>query len=65
MSAPPLRRWSELSPEEQETLLAAYQATMDPAATTCDLSTKIARMNAFLNPRGVTLSEEDLRRPRR
>lgn len=64
MSPAPLRRWSELPPEERDALLVAYQATMDPNATTCDLSLKIARMNAFLNPRGVTLSEEDLRRPR-
>lgn len=59
----PLRRWSALSEAERRALRDAYQAELAAAPPTCALDGKIARMNRFLEPRGVTLTEEDLRRP--
>ena len=59
--APPLRRWSALSEAERAALLAEYRALPDCEDGTCRLDEKIARMNRFLAPRGVILTEDDLR----
>lgn len=62
--ARPLRPWSSLSEEEQTRLLSDYQPVLDTQSLTCSLDMKLARMQEFLRPRGVSITEEDLHRPK-
>ncbi len=63
MSHANLRPWSSLSEEEQAGLLADYQSVRDTQALTCSFEAKLARMQAFLAGRGVSITEEEIRRP--
>lgn len=60
-----LRPWSSLGEEEQARLLADYQPVLDMQALTCSFEAKLARMQAFLAERGVSITAEEIRRPTR
>lgn len=60
-----LRPWSSLGEAEQARLLADYQPVLDSEAPTCSFETKLARMQTWLGQRGVSISEAEIRRPRR
>lgn len=59
MSRP--RPWSSLTEDERSALLAAYQPVLDREAQTCSFETKLARMQAWLAERGVSISEAEVR----
>jgi hypothetical protein len=66
MSSPqPLRSWSSLSEAERTALLADYQPVLDTQPLTCSFEGKLARMQAWLAERGVSISEDEIRRPGR
>ncbi len=60
-----LRPWSLLSESEQAELLLAYQSVLDTEALTCSFDRKLERMQSFLGMRGVSITEEEIRSPRR
>jgi hypothetical protein len=53
----------DLSPERQRQLTDDWADEMARQGTTCDLSLKIARFDAWLSQYGVSFSEDDI--PRR
>ncbi len=59
------RAWADLSETERTRLLVEYQATLDREPKTCEIDIKLARMQAWLEARGVVLEAADLRRPAR
>ena len=66
MSGPAeLRPWSSLSESEQTELMQAYQPVLDTEAPTCSFERKLERMKAFLKARGVSITEAEIRAPRR
>ena len=62
---PALRPWSSLSEDERTRLMSDYQPVLDTQSLTCSFETKLARMQEFLAARGVSISEEEIRRPPR
>ncbi len=60
-----LRPWSSLSESEQTELMLAYQPVLDAQALTCSFEQKLERMRAFLETRGVSITEAEIRAPRR
>jgi hypothetical protein len=60
-----LRPWSSLSESEQTELMLAYQPVLDTEALTCSFERKLERMQAFLATRGVSITEAEIRSPRR
>lgn len=64
-SPSPLRPWSSLGDDERARLLAEYQPVLDGQALTCSFETKLARMQAWLAERGVSITETEIRRPGR
>ncbi len=60
-----LRPWSSLSESEQTDLLIAYQPALDGEAPTCSFDRKLARMQAFLRTRSVSIAEAEIGSPRR
>ena len=60
-----LRPWSALSEREQTELMLAYQPVLDTEALTCSFERKLERMQAFLETRGVSITEAEIRSPRR
>lgn len=64
-SKPPLRPWSSLGDDERARLLAEYQPVLDGEAPTCSFATKLTRMQAWLAGRGVSITEDEIRRPGR
>ncbi len=60
-----LRPWSSLSEDERTELMLAYQPVLDTEALTCSFERKLERMQAFLATRGVSISEAEIRSPRR
>ena len=61
---PPVR-WSDLPPERQLDLREAYADEMARQATTCSLDEKVARFAAWLAPRGIVFTADDLPARRR
>jgi hypothetical protein len=53
-----------LSADEQDALLAAYQPDLDCQAPTCSYDAKLARMQAWLATKGVSISEAEARASR-
>ena len=64
-AAAKLRPWSSLSEGEQTELMLAYQPVVDTEALTCGFDRKLERMQAFLRTGGVSITEEEIRSPRR
>lgn len=62
---PGLRSWSSLGEDERTRLLADYQPVLDETATTCSFEEKLARMQAWLATRGVSVTEDEIRGPRK
>jgi hypothetical protein len=64
MTDPQLTPWSDLDPETQLRLRAAYDAeqTETGAQGTCDWQEKTRRFNAFLARHGVVFGTGDTRR---
>ena len=60
-----LRPWSSLSEDEQTELMLAYQPALDTEALTCRFDRKLERTQAFLKTRGVSITGEEIRSPRR
>ena len=60
-----LRPWSSLTESEQTELMLAYQPVLDTEALTCSFDRKLERTQAFLKTRGVSITEEEIRSPRR
>ncbi len=60
-----LRPWSSLSEDERTELMLAYQPVLDTEALTCSFERKLERMQAFLATRGVSITEAEIRSPRR
>ena len=60
-----LRPWSSLSESEQTELMLAHQPVLDAEALTCSFERKLERMQAFLKTRGVSITEAEIRSPRR
>ena len=60
-----LRPWSSLSESERTQLMLAYQPVLDAEALTCSFERKLERMQAFLKTRGVSITEAEIRAPRR
>jgi hypothetical protein len=58
---PELRTWPSLSADERTRLLADYQPVLDETATTCSFDDKLARMQAWLATRGVSITEDEIR----
>ncbi len=58
-----MKRWSDLSPEDQFSLRLDYDKEAGTLPGTCSLDQKIQRFSDWLAGRGVRFSEEDL--PRR
>ncbi len=48
-----MRRWEDLSPEEQTELRIAHQAHLDSLPPTCDLETKLQRFARWLAERDI------------
>jgi hypothetical protein len=66
MAAPDqLRPWSSFGEDEQTELMLAYQPVLDTEALTCCFDRKLDRMQAFLKTRGVSITEDEIRSPRR
>ena len=59
------RPWSSLTEDERSALLADYQRVLDTQPLTCSFDAKLARMQAFLAERGVSISEAEIRGPAR
>ena len=60
-----LRPRSSLRKDEQTELMLAYQPVLDTEALTCSFDGKLERMQAFLKTRGVSITGEEIRSPRR
>jgi hypothetical protein len=61
-----LRPWSALSESEQTELTLAYQPLLDGEALTRGLERKLGRMQVFLEARGASITEGEIRSaPRR
>ncbi len=60
-----LRPWSSFSDSEQAELMLAYQPVLDGEAPTCSFDRKLERTEAFLRSRGVSITEAEIRSPRR
>jgi len=45
--------------------MLAYQPVLDAEALTCSFERKLERMQAFLKTRGVSITEAEIRAPRR
>ena len=56
-----LRPWTSLTEDERSALLSAYQPVLDREAPTCSFDAKLARMQAWLAERGVSISEAEIR----
>jgi len=54
-----------LPPERQRELMDAWADEMAKQGTTCDLSVKIARLDAWLAQYGVSFSDDDIPRRKR
>lgn len=64
-TAPIDRTWSSLSEPERTRLMIDYQPILDTLPKTCSFETKLARMQDFLRERGISITEDEIRRPRR
>lgn len=51
----------DLPPSEQTRLREAYAEEMARQTTTCSMDEKISRFNAWLEPQGISFTEDDLR----
>jgi hypothetical protein len=60
-----LTPWSALSEDEQTRLQSAYQEVLDCESGTCSFEIKLDRMQRWLAERGVSITEGEIRRPRR
>lgn len=58
-----LRPWSSLTDDERSDLLAAYQPVLEAQPLTCSFDAKLARMQAWLAGRGVSITEAEIRGP--
>lgn len=63
-AAPELRPWSTLSEDERTRLMIDYQPVLDCMDGTCSFATKLERMQAWLAERGVSITEDEIRKPR-
>ena len=59
-----LRPWT-LSEEERIRLQTEYQPVLDCESGNCSFETRLARMQRWLAERGVSITEAEIRRPRR
>jgi hypothetical protein len=55
----------ELTPVEQARLREAYADEMARQTNTCSMDAKISRFNAWLEPQGISFTEDDLRLQKR
>ena len=60
-----LRPWSSLGEGERTELMLAYQPVLDGEARTRSFDRKLKRMQAFLRTRGLSITEAEIRLPRR
>lgn len=55
-----MTRWTELTPERQMDLRAAYEVEMAKQGATCSLDEKVVRFANWLAPQGIAFGMEDL-----
>lgn len=60
-----LRSWSSLRQDEQTQLLFEYQPILDCETTTCSFAIKFERMQHWLLARGISITEDEIRKPGR
>ncbi len=60
-----LRPWSTLGEEERTRLQTEYQQVLDCESGTCSFEIKLDRMQRWLAERGVSITEAEIRQPRR
>ncbi len=56
---------SSLSESERTDLMLACQPVLETEAPTCGFERKLERMQAFLEARGASIAEDEIRSPRR
>ncbi|EGV16376.1 hypothetical protein [Thiocapsa marina] len=56
---PPLRQWDDLGEEEQTALLIEYGYHLEQLPPTCDLRTKVERLEQWLLGRRIRYQHED------
>lgn len=58
-----LKPWSALSQDERIRLQADYQSVLDCETGTCSFAMKLSRMQQWLAERGISITEDEIRRP--
>ncbi|HBZ45147.1 MAG TPA: hypothetical protein DEO85_14070 [Maritimibacter sp.] len=60
-----MRRWSELTPDEQLRIREEYQRVLDREPRTCDMDEKVARFTEWLAERDIIFSADEISRKSR